>query len=153
MLGLGNDLLADDAVGILTARALRKELKGQAEVVESSLHGLALLDYFLGFHRAIVIDAVRTGKDQPGTIYELTADDLSAVLAPSPHYSGFPEMLALAREMNLDFPHQLKIFALEVADLSTIGGKLSQPAEEGIKELSTRVKLQLQKWQEADRNA
>ncbi|MHB0936092.1 MAG: hypothetical protein ACYC6A_06840 [Armatimonadota bacterium] len=48
VLGLGNELLSDDGVGVLAVRTLAKELRGQADVVETALHGLALLELFLG---------------------------------------------------------------------------------------------------------
>ena len=48
VLGLGNELLSDDGVGILAVRRLKETYKGQADIVETSLHGLALLDLFIG---------------------------------------------------------------------------------------------------------
>ncbi len=148
VLGLGNDILADDAVGILAARALMIDLKGRADVVESSLHGLALLDLFIGYDRAIIIDAIKTGQYEPGIVIELSPEDLGEVKAPSPHYTGLPEMLHIAREMALHFPHQIKIFALEVADPYTIGGKMSLSAQDGILRLQEKVKEQLRHWEE-----
>ena len=148
VLGLGNELLADDAVGILAARALRDEIKGQAEIVESSLSGLALLDLFVGYERAIVLDAIKTGRHPAGTILDLSPEDLGEVFAPSPHYAGLPEMLALARELELEFPWKIKIFALEVVDPYTVGGGLSEKAEQGIKELVRKVKQQLEIWKD-----
>ena len=94
VLGLGNDILADDAVGVLAARALRDELAGRADVVETAMHGLALLDHFLGYERAILLDAIQTGKQPPGTIIELGVADLSPIATPSPHFTGLPEMTA-----------------------------------------------------------
>jgi hydrogenase maturation protease len=148
VLGLGNELLADDAVGILAARALRDEIKGQVEIVESPLSGLALLDLFVGYERAIVLDAIKTGKHPAGTILDLNPEDLGEVFAPSPHYSGLPEMLALAHELQLEFPWKIKIFALEVVDPYTVGGGLSDKAAEGIKELVQKVKQQLEIWKD-----
>jgi hydrogenase maturation protease len=68
ILGLGNELLSDDAVGILAARVLKERLGDKADVVESSLSGMALLDLLVGYERAILIDAVKTGRTPPGTI-------------------------------------------------------------------------------------
>lgn len=146
ILGLGNELLSDDAVGILAARALRERLKDKADVVESALSGMALLDLFLGYERAIIIDAVKTGQSPPGTIYELTPSDLSTVLAPSPHYAGLPELIAIATALKLDFPKVIKIFAMEVEDPYTIGGKLSSAVAQAFHELVQRVEGQITHW-------
>ncbi|MFN4217830.1 MAG: hydrogenase maturation protease [Candidatus Bipolaricaulia bacterium] len=143
ILGLGNELLGDDAVGILAARTLKERLKDKADVVESSLSGMALLDLFIGYERAIIIDAVKTGRTPPGTIYELSPADLGAVLAPSPHYAGLPELIATAQALHLDFPKEIKIFALEVEDLYTIGGKLSPAVARAVGELVQRVEQAL----------
>jgi hydrogenase maturation protease len=139
VVGLGNDILADDAVGVLAARRLAPQLRGQADVVDTSWHGIALLEVFLGYDRAILIDAICTGKHPPGTIIEINVTDLSPALAPSPHFTGIPEMLAIARELELDFPKEFRIIAMEVADPLTIGGALTPAVEKAIPQLCDRV--------------
>ncbi|MDW8141182.1 MAG: hydrogenase maturation protease [Candidatus Bipolaricaulota bacterium] len=143
ILGLGNELLSDDAVGILAARALEERFQNRADVVESSLSGMALLDLLIGYEQVIIIDAVKTGRNPPGTISELSPVDLGSVLAPSPHYAGLPELIATAQALQLDFPNEIKIFALEVEDPYTIGGKLSPAVERALEELICRVEEQL----------
>lgn len=146
VLGLGNELLSDDAVGILAARALKEKLGERADVVESALSGMALLEFLVGYEKAIVIDAVKTGKGPPGTIYELSPSDLSAVLAPSPHYAGLPELIATAQALQLDFPKEIEIFAIEVEDPYTIGEKLSPAVAHALPKLIQRVEEQVACW-------
>lgn len=147
VLGLGNELLSDDAVGILAARALKERVSDQADVVESALSGMALLDLFVGYDKAIIIDAIKTGRCAPGTICVLSPNDLGAVLAPSPHYAGLPELMAVARQLQLEFPKEIKIFALEVEDPYTIGQAMSEPVQRALAELVQRVVLQIERWQ------
>jgi hydrogenase maturation protease len=147
VLGLGNDLLADDAVGIKAARRLNAELKGRADVCESSLSGIALMEILAGYDRAILIDAVQTGTAPPGTISELSPADLGQVIAPSPHYAGIPEMLALARRLEIAFPQELKIIAVEVADATTIGGAITPAVEAALPEIEKRVREHLAEWE------
>jgi hydrogenase maturation protease len=154
VLGLGNDLLGDDAAGLLAARALKDLLDPeQAEVIESSLSGIALLDHFIGFQKAVIIDAIKTGNHPPGKIIELQPEDLSAVAAPSPHYAGLPEMLALAKQLSLAFPAEIKIFALEVVDPYTIGGAVSEAVTQALPDLVERVREQVRRWQEVVEHA
>jgi hydrogenase maturation protease len=142
VLGLGNEFLSDDGVGIAAARSLKAELAGQDEidVVESSLAGIALLDLFLGYDRAVVIDAIRTRRSPPGSLIELSPADLDPIAAPSPHFTGLPEMLAVARELELDFPEDIRILAVEAEDLGTIGGGMSEAVELAIPRVVTRVR-------------
>ena len=146
ILGLGNELLGDDAAGVIAARQLRKRLGEKVKVIETSLAGLALLEILIGYDQVIIIDAIQTNKYPPGTIYELNDSDLDSVIAPSPHYAGIPEMLALAQQLQLEFPKKIKIFALEVADPYTIGKGLSKSVENAMESLINRVQDQVNNW-------
>lgn len=152
ILGLGNDLLGDDGIGLLTVRALREELGGSEgiELVESSLSGLALLDLLIGYDRAILIDAVQTGRAPPGTIWRWRAEELGAVRAPSPHYAGLPELLAIARALRLPFPERIEIYAVEVADPRTIGGALTPAVRQALPELVRQIRERVRKSLSAD---
>jgi hydrogenase maturation protease len=140
VVGLGNDLIADDGVGVLAARALKEELAGHADVVETSMHGLALLDIFLGYDRAILLDAIQTGKHPPGAVVEIQASEIGPIIAPSPHFAGLPEMLALAEQLQLEFPRQFRIFAVEVVDPRTLGGPMTPAVRDAIPALCARVR-------------
>jgi len=83
VLGLGNDLLADDAIGPLAVRELGPRLAGRAEVVASALHGLALLDPFLDYDGAVIIDAASTGGHPVWTVYEIDPAGLPGIVATS----------------------------------------------------------------------
>jgi hydrogenase maturation protease len=143
VLGLGNELLSDDAVGIVVARTLRERMPadpGGVDVVESSLAGLALLDLFFGYDRAVVVDGIRTGRRPPGEIVELSPADLDSVVAPSPHYAGLPELLAVARNLGLPFPTDVRILAVETEDPYTIGGDLSESVRGAVEGVVERVR-------------
>ena len=146
VLGLGNELLGDDAIGIIAARRIGLELADQVEVVEASTYGLALLDVILGCRQLIIIDAIKTGSCPVGTLIQLDPETLDRVVAPSPHYSGIPEIRALARALHLDFPDQLTILAVEIADAECFGAPLSEPVRSAIDEVVIRVETQLAQW-------
>jgi len=148
IVGLGNDLLSDDGIGIYAARYLMGKLKkSEADIVATALHGLALLEIFLGYKRAIVIDAVETGAFTPGTVIEWTAENLKAIPSPSPHYTGLPELIALARELELDFPEDIKILAIEIRNAHRIGLEISASIRASLGEIAGRVRSYLQQWQ------
>lgn len=153
VLGLGNELLCDDGVGILAARRLKKVLGPRVDVVESSLSGLALFDLLLDYDRVVVIDAVKTGLRPPGTVTRMTPADLGPVAAPSPHYAGLPEMVALADRLELGFPEEVAIYAIEVVDPHTIGGKLSPPVAQAIEDIVRIVAMHVDKWQSEESDA
>ena len=148
ILGLGNDILADDAVGILAVRALAEQLadRDDVEIKETAEHGMALLDHLMGYPRAILLDAIQTGEHPPGTVMEIDPEALSPVYAPSPHYSGLPELLAVARELQLDFPQHFRIFAVEIEDALTLGGPMTPAVQDAVAELCDRARRALDEW-------
>ncbi|MDH4157607.1 MAG: hydrogenase maturation protease [candidate division Zixibacteria bacterium] len=148
VLGLGNDLLGDDGIGILAARELTRELDGAADVAETGLHGVALLDLLIGYDRAVIIDAINTGRCPAGTILELGPEDFKPVSGPSPHYTGLPELISLAKQLHLEFPGDIKVFAVESSETQTVGAPMSAPVAAALSEVVERVKTCLGLWLE-----
>ncbi len=139
VLGLGNDLLADDAIGHLAVAELAPRLAGRADVEATALHGLALLDVLAGYDAAVVLDAACTGAHAPGAVHEIAAASLARVQNPTPHFAGFPEMLDLAERLGLHFPRQLRIIAVEVLDPYTVGGAMTPAVRDALPELCERA--------------
>lgn len=139
LLALGNDILGDDAVGLLAARALEAEEKEGVDVVESFEAGFALLDLMQGYRRVVIADAIHTGTAPAGTIHTFTPDDFQRVTAHSPHYVGLPELFAIAQRLDLPFPADVRIVAMEIEDPWTLGESLSPQAAEALPRLISRL--------------
>lgn len=146
VLGLGNELAGDDAVGLLVAREVRRIADADVEVVESSASGLALIELLAGYSRAIVVDSILTGRDAPGTITEMGMDEVGRVVAPSVHHAGLAELAAASERLGLTFPSCTRVFAVEVVDPYTLGAPLSEPVAAAIPELVHRVRDLLVCW-------
>jgi len=75
VVGLGNEMMRDEGVGVVIARALRAERLGEGvRVVELGTNGFDVIYEMEGAARVIVTDAVKAGRD-PGTIYTFTPED------------------------------------------------------------------------------
>lgn len=131
MLGLGNDILSDDAVGLFATRELG-EIFGDldnVDFIETTEMGLSLLDFLEGRSWAIIVDSILTGDREPGG---LTIYDRNMFLDPqakNPHHMGMDEILALAEETNVFIPSDLSVVAIEVRDPFTFGEKLTPELE------------------------
>jgi hydrogenase maturation protease len=123
VLCLGNELLADDALGSVVAEQLRRR-RPTTDVVFTTETGLALIDYLQPCAVQVVVDTVRTGHAEPGTIFVMHEQDLATVPGDAPHYVGLFETLAVARELDMPVPDELVIVAVEPADCTTIGGAM-----------------------------
>jgi len=144
ILGLGNDLLGDDGIGLLAAEALRPCESPQVTVRTTAQSGLYLLEHLQGFDDAIVIDSAV--GDHPGEIRELKGVDVRPMVVPSAHYAGLPEALALAQASGLQVPRRLRIFAVEMDPVQTIGAGPSRAVQDALPALLARVAEAAQDW-------
>ncbi len=125
VLALGNEILADDAFGLLVGAEIEKLYPAeQVEVVRSPESGLHLLDYLQGVARLIVVDTLQTGSAAPGTLFALREGDLTPAAGGTPHCTGLFDALALARSLGLAIPEDVLIVAVEPADCLTVGGAM-----------------------------
>ncbi len=146
VLGLGNDILGDDAVGLLAARRLRALLPDTIDVVEAGGGGLELLDVLEGYDRALLLDSIITGAHPVGTILEFSSDDFTKLVAPSPHYAGIPELLQMAKQLSIPFPVMIRILAVEVEDPYTIREGLTPSATEALPRLVAQGSRIVESW-------
>ena len=140
VLGLGNDLLGDDAVGLHVARAVRERLAGIAgcAVRETIEMGLALLDEIAGCEHLLLVDSIETGA-APGHVHEFDAASLSPLRTATPHFVGIAETLALGRVLGLSMPRDVRIFAIEVRAAYTVCEALSPDAKRAVEVAAGRI--------------
>lgn len=122
IIGLGNPILSDDGVGIFAARELAKRYAGDVsvDVVEVSLAGFNLLDLFLGYEKAIIIDSIMTKGGKVGDIYEFTPETLKhTIRLASIHDLNLATLLEFGKLMKMPIPKEITIFAVEIEDNST----------------------------------
>jgi len=131
VLGLGNPILGDDGVGNRIAEILQGKIQDpEVTVTETNAVGLNLLDLFVGYQRAIIIDAVLTREGKVGQVHRLTPEDfrLSQHLC-SPHDVDFASALELGKRLGLSLPEEIIIFAVEVAAITTFSESLTPEVE------------------------
>lgn len=141
VLGLGNDLLGDDGVGLRIVEELRRRpsLAG-FEFETAPTAGLALLDILHGYERAYIVDSAVTGRERPGHLHRLSSSSLTDLpLNASSHYAGLPEVLALGEALSLGLPESVEALGVEVEDPYTIRPGLSPELEAKLPVLIDRV--------------
>lgn len=102
VLGIGNLVMGDDAVGVLVAQRLQQEYRfaDNVEIMDGGTLGLDLLPKLENITNLIMIDAVETGK-KAGTCVRLCGDELPIALQTklSPHQMGLKDLLAVSELM------------------------------------------------------
>lgn len=128
VLGLGNPLLRDDAVGLLVAEQLRPLLADQTdiEVGVDYWGGLRLMERMVGFDRAIVIDAIRSGAE-PGRMQILSPGELPTQRSASAHDVNLLTALKLGRQAGAVLPadERITLLAIEAVDTTNFGEELT----------------------------
>ncbi len=140
ILGLGNELLADDAIGHVICQQLRQCVPATIEIITTGQSGFALLDYLVDADYLLIVDAILTGKQPPGTLqrFDLNPSDLSSVQdlfslsASSPHFTGILEPLLLACKLDMRTPRCISILSVEVVDPFTVGGEMDSRVRAAI---------------------
>jgi hydrogenase maturation protease len=141
LLGLGNDILTDDAVGLLVVRQLQRKFADHhaIDVCETTEMGLALLDHMTGYREVVIVDSIQTGRAEPGFVHEVDAASLKQLSGRTPHFLGVSETLALGRRLELAMPKKVRIFAIEVEDPFTLGTQMTAGLQAVLPSIVERV--------------
>jgi hydrogenase maturation protease len=136
VIGLGQSLRGDDAVGLEAVQQWRKkfpETAGRPEVrIEASeLPGLALLDMLKDVNAAILVDAIQSSA-APGTIYRLNENELASFTSDSKsaHGWGVAETLRLGHPL-MDTSPNIRIVGI-AAEQMNMGAGLSKALKEAM---------------------
>ena len=144
IIGVGNPVLTDDSVGLKIAAELRNRGLATAQVHSG---GMELMETMTGYDRAIVIDAMVSGRP-PGTIRELGPADLPATRnAHSTHDASLPVALELGRMAGLRLPGEIRIWGVEAGDVVTVGEGLTPAVERAVPRVVERVMRDLRRNQ------
>jgi hydrogenase maturation protease len=145
VIGLGNPLLRDDAVGLCVAEMLRPGVPPEVTVAVSERGGFELLDLMTGFQRAILIDCLDLPQPRPGRIRNLSLQDCrGSRRLIGQHDLSIGRAFELAEVLGIPMPVDVEIFGIEPADTSSFGEQLSpevqKAAEQLVENLQERFK-------------
>lgn len=142
IIGLGNEFISDDGVGIFVLRELKKKLLSSLSdshnfvFEELSVGGLGLLDYISGFSKCLIIDTILTRTQPPGTIYRFkqnSSDEL--VKIKSSHQINLPQVIGLAKLLKIEVPDEIIIYGIEGEDITTFKIGCTEKVQEAIPKL------------------
>jgi hydrogenase maturation protease len=168
VIGLGNPLLSDDGIGIRVVRAFAAQVRGEGAlrtpsrpqrtsvtqarpdhhltIAEDTHGGLRLMERMIGFDRALIVDAIRTGA-APGTIFELGLGDLPSAHSGSSHDATLPLALQVGRQAGAVLPadEAIRLIAVEGQDMVSFAESCTPAVAAAVPRAVT--KLQQVLWQ------
>jgi hydrogenase maturation protease len=141
LLGMGNPILGDDAVGIRVAQRLGLRLgaiPGLAVREECCTGGLELLDVVAGFDRLIVLDSIKTEGGRPGDWYRFDGAALKETMhLNNVHDANFATAMELGRQMGVHVPGDgdIHVLAVEIRDNLTFCDQLTPEVQTALPDL------------------
>jgi hydrogenase maturation protease len=141
IIGIGNPLLTDDAVGVQISRRLADATAGRPDIDVTELYagGLRLMEALVGYKRAILVDAMECGQN-PGTVYCLSNRDLletkNSVCA---HDTSLSAALSVGRLSGLPLPDSIEIWGVEPQDLTTFGENLTEAVAQAVPRVVEKI--------------
>ena len=139
ILGLGNDILTDDGVGIHAARRATELLleedtpKEQIQVCEACIAGVALLDILSGFTRAVIIDAAIDPSSSAGSINVSTIEEYTSTHhLVAAHQIDLPTAVLLGKEIGEDLPSEIFVVAVVAEDITSFSMKCTPKVDAAI---------------------
>ncbi len=134
IIGLGNPILADDSVGIKTARAISSRINHpDIQVTEAYAGGIRLMELMAGYERAVIIDAMITGNYEPGYICRLSMDDLSGsknLLCA--HDTSLLAALEIGKIGGLHLPSEITLWGIEAKDVENYTEELTMEVARAV---------------------
>ena len=146
VVGVGNELLSDDGVGIHLLRELQREPNPDVALIEvgtAILHGIEFLE---GVERVLIVDAAK-GGNPPGTLYRFEAE---APPSGQPFSSIHAMGLREAAHMLLPPPlPSMTVLGIEPATLE-YGMSLSAPVTAALPSAVALARKTLAEWRAAE---
>jgi hydrogenase maturation protease len=153
VLGLGNLIRSDDAVGLFALRHLEEDprLPLHVSLVEGGTKGLELVPYICDASCLLVLDAVDVGA-APGTVLRIAGEDLRSLPGSgNVHGLALADILNALRMMGHQPP---KIVLLGIQPLITeLGTVLSTPLREALPALVEAAVTELCQWAPSDESS
>jgi hydrogenase maturation protease len=139
LIGLGSPIMSDDGIGLLVAEEVHKHLGG-FDLDITCGGGFEVVDIISGYRVAVVIDAMVTGRFEPGTLVRLDVDtDIKTLRSGPSHALNFVEALEVARTCKAPLPETIVVYAIEVEEVRTVSDKVSEVLLERIPELVEEI--------------
>ena len=138
VLGLGNPVLSDDAVGLKVIERFRELIAErplqEVDISCSMRGGLDLLDLLSGYARAVIVDALTLPEPDPGRVHELGLASFAGMARlVGSHDISLSQAFQLAERLSVAMPSEVIIFGVEAAEVHEFSEELT-PAVAGVVE-------------------
>ncbi len=121
ILGFGNPVRSDDAVGCYVIEQLQKKgiESNSISLFDMGTGAFEVLFKLLGHNKIIIVDAVINTGEPVGTLYKVPAEEIKAVIVDDPmvflHSIKWDQALNYAKKiMREDYPKDITVYLIAV---------------------------------------
>ncbi len=136
IIGLGNPIMGDDAIGCKCAEALQAEIRTSdlegIEIEQFFRGGISLMERMIGYDRVLIIDSISGTGREPGTVIPLTLEEVPSYTVNSPHDASLKNAIDFGLTLGVHLPHQINILAVEIEPKYEFSEQLSKPVSNSI---------------------
>ncbi len=129
IIGLGNPIVGDDAIGIKVVEYIRDTLslpENTEVLADISIAGVGLVELFRGFDKVILIDSIQSGTYPIGKVLLLKPDQFSLAIHSSDYHNmDLFTALEFSNQMYDDIPEIIKIIGIEIISPMEFSEELS----------------------------
>jgi len=150
ILGVGNQILGDDGVGVQVSNELKKYVKAPNITIDEAITGgMNLLEMILDFDKAIIIDAVKTEKGKNGDVKKISLEDFSTLHSCNPHDISLFEAIKMAKKMGQEkIPKEIIIIGILMEKIPCeFSEKLSPEIQDAVPKAITLILKEIKKDQ------
>jgi len=139
ILGMGNPILSDDAVGLVLAAMLRSKVP-EADVAASAMIGLSLFDLIIGYDRIFIIDAMATKEGRMGELKKIGEDDRCGTLHLfTSHGLNIFELMELGVQCGFEMPRLTAVYGVEIGNEVAFDESLSPELYEKLPTIAEEI--------------
>jgi len=141
ILGFGNPVRSDDAIGVEVIKSLEKHLTNDEDVTlfDMGTSAFEVLFKLKGHDKIIMVDAVINSGHEVGSVFKVPAMELASEPEEDPmvflHSMKWDQALSYARKiMREEFPTDIEVYLIAVEDT-----RLEIQLSDSVKEAGERV--------------
>lgn len=145
VLGIGNQIMSDDGVGLSILDALAQQPRAGVQFIHGGTAGMENLPAIEDAKDLLVLDAL-AGPGAPGQVHTIEGDQIPRLLQQqlSPHQVGLLDLLSAARLLGKE-PERVAVVGI-VAHSTELHIGLSKCVEASLGEACMQAEAVLQRW-------
>ena len=152
VIGLGSDIMCDDAVGLHIAKRIGDMHLENVDTLQEAVGGLEILPMIRGYRHAIIADAIQTFQQEPGTILIYDIKDFEETVGNTfAHDINLATAIKIGEQMDpTTMPETVMFVAVEVEDIQTMSETMTPRIEEAVGPAVNAVLYLMDSFREQD---